>query len=829
MFGMIQKLLLLVLLVLLPLPLSAGKQVNHWYFGDHAGLDFSTGVPVALTNGAMFAAEGCASISDKDGKLLFYTDGITVWNRNHGVMENGTGLKGAVSTTQAALIVQRPGSTIEYYIFTPDQAGQSNGLHYSIVDMSADNGLGNVATKNVPLITPVSEKITAVRHSNTIDVWVLVHGWNNNEFYAYLVTGAGVSSTPVISTSGSFHGGDEGNAIGTMKFSTQGQKLAVTVPNVSSFEVFDFDATSGVVSNPLLFPAEYPATYGTEFSPDGSLVYVGVSGQKKGIYQFDLEAGSAADIFASGQRIDNIASGFAGALQLGPDGNIYVARLAEGFVAAITEPDIRGAGCAYVDQYVSLNGRSGRLGLPGFVQSDIHVPIRFTTEHHCFGEETAFHAGLDGTIDSVQWDFGDVASGTANTSDKQEPTHIFTAPGAYEVTLYTYVGGERNSSRRPVEIRPVPQVRFAVDTLELCAGALLAPKGVIGNETFLWSTGETGATISVPGSGIFWVRVSNGECEILDSVVVRKGAFTLVVPVDTLSVCEGGTVRLQAEGAVVYEWTPAGSLDDPSSATPFATPSVSTLYTVRGWNDKGCEDERWIFVRVLPDNVLQFFVPDTLATVGDTGFSIPVLVRTNPQLLPLHLPALTVELRLNTRFFEPASVSDGMMQQQTQQQERRVTISLNNIVLTQPEQVLTSVQGTVLAGDTTARTPVEMNRVVLNDCEQDNIRSGSLAVRGCAIEQRQVGFGSAVQLLARPNPAVDNLAIDVSTSLHDTYRLVLYTATGQTVWRQNFITHGVAEEHHRFDIAGAQLPPGLYYAVLFSSGSTVSVGITVVR
>src|ERR1700675_989300 len=59
------------------------KEANIWYFGYEAGLDFNSGVPVALTNSAMDQFEGCSSIADSNGNLLFYTDGQTVWNKNH--------------------------------------------------------------------------------------------------------------------------------------------------------------------------------------------------------------------------------------------------------------------------------------------------------------------------------------------------------------------------------------------------------------------------------------------------------------------------------------------------------------------------------------------------------------------------------------------------------------------------------------------------------------------------------------------------------------------------------------------------------------------------
>ena len=82
------KLFLICLLILLSLfsTAQAGKEYNIWYFGDRAGLDFNSGKPVTLSDGALSTAEGCATICDSTGKLLFYTNGVIVYNRNHEIM-----------------------------------------------------------------------------------------------------------------------------------------------------------------------------------------------------------------------------------------------------------------------------------------------------------------------------------------------------------------------------------------------------------------------------------------------------------------------------------------------------------------------------------------------------------------------------------------------------------------------------------------------------------------------------------------------------------------------------------------------------------------------
>src|SRR5688572_22474257 len=97
------------LFVLLTSTSYGQKQVNNWFFGIMAGLDFNTSPPTKITNGALNTTEGCSSASDANGALLFYTDGVNVWDNTHTLMPNGTGLNGDVSTTQSALVVKKPG------------------------------------------------------------------------------------------------------------------------------------------------------------------------------------------------------------------------------------------------------------------------------------------------------------------------------------------------------------------------------------------------------------------------------------------------------------------------------------------------------------------------------------------------------------------------------------------------------------------------------------------------------------------------------------------------------------------------------------------------
>jgi hypothetical protein len=233
---------------------SAQKEAWNWNFGINAGLKFdSTLTPTAITTSAMTNFEGVASISDRDGKLLFYTNGTNVYNALNEQMPNGFGLLGHASSTQSSIIVRKPLSDSLYYIFTVDYLSGSNGLQYSIVDMTLDGGKGDLSSKNNVLLANSREKVTAIRHANGIDFWILVIDWQTDDLYAYLVNHTGVSAIPVVSPMDMLQMGITNPGInrsnGYMKANLQGNRIAMGLWAAYSFDLFDFDNATGIVSN----------------------------------------------------------------------------------------------------------------------------------------------------------------------------------------------------------------------------------------------------------------------------------------------------------------------------------------------------------------------------------------------------------------------------------------------------------------------------------------------------------------------------------------------------------------------------------------------------
>ncbi|MEO8151109.1 MAG: T9SS type A sorting domain-containing protein [Bacteroidia bacterium] len=352
---------------------TAQKEADKWFFGNYVGLDFSTGTPLSINGSAIYTIEGCASICDASGNLLFYTDGSTIWNKLNQPMPNGTGLLAGSSCTQAALIVPQPGSDTLYYVFTNDEYGGPNGFRYSIVDMSLQGGSGDVTTtKNVLIQNTVTEKLTAVKQLGSNDYWVAVHAWGSDEFDVYGLTAAGLQTNPVVSNTGIVHTMAQiQNTYGQMKFNPCGTKLALAAGYLNTVEIFDFNPLTGVVSNPITL-ALPQHVYGLEFSTNGNMVYVtSYDSVQAAFLQFDISSGNPSTIMASQTVISTTQDLYA--LQLGPDRKIYVARSFNSYIGAIDFPNLAGTACNYVDMAVDVDpnfmGNLSALGMPGFVQS----------------------------------------------------------------------------------------------------------------------------------------------------------------------------------------------------------------------------------------------------------------------------------------------------------------------------------------------------------------------------------------------------------------------------------------------------------------------------
>ncbi|MBU0486416.1 MAG: T9SS type A sorting domain-containing protein [Bacteroidetes bacterium] len=353
------------------------KRTMHWYFGGYAGLDFSSGSPVAVTDGQTDTESATLTVSDTNGNLLFYSDGNYVWNRNHQLMPNSPlqSLFGMDWTDQIVAVPQ-PGQDNLYYIFYWEYGNAAHNtfyLLYALVDMNLDGGLGDVVSKCNIIANNHSRKIAAVKHKNGRDIWIVAHMALSDSFYAYLLTENGLDTTPIMNQVGI----TDINAIGCIKFSPDGRKMAVTF-NLRGPEILDFDNTSGLITNPVAFPSCYCYSYGIEFSPDNSKLYVtyhyyGSPLTGNAVYQIDITGDSSA-IIQSKFLLDSIGAidqkkNERMAIQRALDGKLYLTKHGTSKLAVINYPDQPGLACGYVDSAVYLNGMKSYNNLPPFITS----------------------------------------------------------------------------------------------------------------------------------------------------------------------------------------------------------------------------------------------------------------------------------------------------------------------------------------------------------------------------------------------------------------------------------------------------------------------------
>ena len=314
-FTRMKNTLVFVLLIFMIRTLWSQGENNIWYLGHGLGLDHNFTPPKVLTNGKLpNFNEGVSTYSDRTGQLLFYSNGVNIWNRNHEIMPNGSDLGGDRSSTQSVLFVQMPAQPGLIYVFTVSSGDinvtKKHIFQYSILDLNLDNGLGDIlpGQKVIPLGTGYSEKLLGIK-GTCGSAWVLLHKIGTQEIHAFRVSNMGIEG-PVISEvlqSTILQDTLLPNFRGAMKASPRGDQISFCVSDKHSIlEVFSFDNGTGICYDGKLIEdvSDYvrDSNYGFDlnyynscFSPDGSLLYTieqdQRNRQKYFLVQYDLSSG----------------------------------------------------------------------------------------------------------------------------------------------------------------------------------------------------------------------------------------------------------------------------------------------------------------------------------------------------------------------------------------------------------------------------------------------------------------------------------------------------------------------------------------------------------
>jgi gliding motility-associated-like protein len=635
---------------------QAQKQGNFWYFGNKAGLDFNTDPPTPLSNGMLNTTEGCATISNENGNLLFYTDGIKVYNKNHGVMSNGNNLTGDPSSSQSGIIVPDPGNPNRYYVFTVS-AYSNSSLSYSIVDLTLDNGLGNVtSTKNVSILNGTEETVASVFANNFY--WIIAHKRGTNNYYAYKLTSSGLDiANPVITSIG--HTTPANGDIGHIKSDVTGNKLAQTFYFGGVTELYDFNRVTGVLSNTKRLTVS--SAYGVEFSPNGKLLYV--HGFGTGTYQFNLEAGSGSATDIQNSRVTLSSGASEGAVQIAVNGKIYIANYGQSSLSVINNPNVVGTGCNYVKGGQSLGTQTSAIGLPNIISSFVSTgpPIISSPIATTVGNSTAtIGATVNGDggspITERGFYYGTSASPSTNKTITTGTTGTFTSniTGLTPGTTYYFRAYAINANGTSFTVDetfttesgpaiPVITAGFAINDNTQCATGnsfsfTNSSTTSSGTLSYTWTFGDGNTstakdpvhTYAAPGT--YTVSLTATETGSSEEKTTTGSVEVYAVPASTFTIntaaqCLAGNSFSFANGSAIstgtmtYSWAfgdgaTSTSKDPVHSFTAAGTYIVKLITT----SNNGCTKESTQSLTVHPKPVVAFSINDNTQCAGRNSF-----------------------------------------------------------------------------------------------------------------------------------------------------------------------------------------------------------------
>ncbi len=385
----IMRVILIISLVISCNCAYAQSYTNNWVFGDSIGLNFSTGTPQFFKTSIKTGGEACASISGESGNLLFYTNGVSVWDQTHTMMPNGDSLNIGYYTpgygssiSQGVLIAPFPGNENLFYIIYLSRIGFSGcclGLEYSIVNMALNGGNGDVTVKNsILLMDTLTEKLQIVKHGNGIDWWLIALTSGQEEgdlvkFVKFIIKPSGIEGPFYQNYADTYHEADGPNQqLGFMKFAQQGDKVCIT--KQIDLDIYDFDRCTGEFSNyinidTVLQYDNFRVLYGVEFSADEGYFYINSYSfpSPRALYQYCLTCAMPVQdtktlIFAA-DTVTRLMG-----LLLGPDNKIYMSTCrptlpgTDSNLYVINSPSIGGLACDLDTNAVFLGG----LSLPPF-------------------------------------------------------------------------------------------------------------------------------------------------------------------------------------------------------------------------------------------------------------------------------------------------------------------------------------------------------------------------------------------------------------------------------------------------------------------------------
>ena len=336
--------------------------------------------------------------------------------------------------------------------------------------------------------------------------------------------------------------------------------VALSTPGTSNVvELFDFADSTGVVSNFRTADLDNPngQVYGVEFSPGGNKLYATLKGATSQVVEFFID--SIGMPYLMDPPIPPVNEEL-GAIQTGPDGQIYVAVNGESFLGTIqADEDTTRVSTFLLNGFGLVGGTNSNLGLPNFIQN-LADPIQgpgISIAGSCVQDSVQFQGTPTDPIDKFAWQVRFGAT-LIHSSTQQAFTLLLSQPGTYTVSL-------RLTNRCGLDTTIVQQHQMfgnppdPTTAVALCTGAevLDANPTNVPDLTYFWQRGDTTETITVNRQGIYLVAVFNDAgCMTVGAILAAENRPITELGSD-VTICQNTPIsplNAQNPGAT-YAWT----------------------------------------------------------------------------------------------------------------------------------------------------------------------------------------------------------------------------------------------------------------------------------
>ncbi|NNE55368.1 MAG: T9SS type A sorting domain-containing protein, partial [Flavobacteriales bacterium] len=518
---------------------STGNEANLWYFqlesGSIHGFDFGTEPPTTLPE-MLIPNDGHSksSICDADGNLLFISTGVRVYGADNEILENGTGLLGHASSHYGTLFVKKPSSSNEYYLFYngADANNFASGIYYSIIDADANGGLGAVTeVKNIAVENAGAEPITAIRHCNLRDFWLVFYDVPEEAYKAYLVTPSGMANDPVIS---SIVHPDDVSTIAPLRVNAQGTKIA------HKSLLLGFDGTTGTVSLEHTFDFDLSVAY--DWSPSGRYLYQSTGQFENTFWQIDTDL-PAAEMQDAAYTWDFGSIGnFKFYVHRAPDGRIYMEEALQGKITVVNNPNLSGEAVDIDEDVYQANTLINSFGNYFHAYLDGQALFLDGPTTVCLSDAVQYGVqGAQCLLDIVEWE----VEGDATWSNAGDGTVSVEFESVGQVTLIATLETECGVQTETflIDVIEAPELELGPD-MPICEGIPVVLSAGPGFDEYNWSTNETSESIIISAPGVYSVTASVEGCTANDFISITETISGTIDLGPDFDMCEGDVIVL---------------------------------------------------------------------------------------------------------------------------------------------------------------------------------------------------------------------------------------------------------------------------------------------